>query len=294
MIRLIILKKIYQLFPFNLEGDLIKPLPRMKNNFISCLLCTARETQQLEQLLIDFTKQTLNKDSFELVILDNSLPGLEDLVKKYSKLLNIFYIRNTSKEGLLGILRNETLQKAQGEFVLFLDDDTRLPQKDFLEESLSLFKQSNSDVIIPYGKALIKEGEEKYQFLDSYSFATRCILYKRTSLEDIGGYYKNLVAYEDIDLGIRMTLKGFKILETNLLHYQHPPLYFTSLQKPLAIGQSILKLREHYPWLIWLTLYLNALRFLPLALIPTTQNRQWFKISLGVLLAPFSHKKFTY
>ncbi len=282
IIRQAILKKTYQLFPFNLKGGLQQPLPPAKDNFISCLICTNRNPETLEKLLMDIAEQTLGKDQFEIIIVDNSLEGAQSTIEKYAKMLSIQSIRETSKEGLISNLRNETLQRAQGTYILFLDDDTRLLQKDFLQRALMIFKELNVDMIMPYAQGL------------PYSFATRCCLYRRTILETLNGFQSNLSAYEDIELGLRVVLWGARTLKTNALTYQHPAFFFDSLQKPLAIGQTILKLRNIYPWYIWLFIYLNALRFLPLGLIPTTCNRQWFKISLGVLMAPFFRKKFTY
>lgn len=287
------LKNIYNLFPFRISGDLSGPLPPLKENFISCLICTAREPSLLIALLMDIKQQSLDKELFEVLILDNSLKGIKDSIKKYFNLFSLKYIRNNTTQGELGKLRNELLLNAQGNYILFLDDDTRLIQNDFLEKAISIFKISNPDVIMPFGKALLCPQKPNYKILDSYSFATRCCLYKRSSLEAIRGC-RNLITYDDIELGIRMELWGGKVLKTDELEYYHPALYFDSLKKPIAIGQSIFQLRKSYPWYAWLLIYINALRFLPCILIPTTENRQWFKISFGVLIAPFIKKKFTY
>ena len=290
----LIIKTIYHLSPFNLSGDLSKRLTDAKGNFISCLICSARKSSFIEQLLTDLSQQNLEKDQFEIIILDNSLDGLEKSIKKYTELIPIKCVRNTSTDGNLGHFKNELLSKAQGSYILFLDDDTRLLQKDFLKKTLYLFKQFDPDILLPYGKPLICPDIPHYKFLDPYSLATRCCVYKRSILETMGGFRGSITAYEDIELGIRCSLWGAKILKTTKLEYHHPSLFFNSLQKPLAIGQSILKLKDHYPWHVWILIYLNALRFFPFILIPTIKNRQWFKISLGVLIAPWIKKRYTY
>jgi glycosyltransferase involved in cell wall biosynthesis len=280
--------------PFSLQGDLDGSKRNYQGAFISCLITAARPPEILQALLADLASQSLTKDRFEIILWDNSPQGLGKLALQYTPFIPIRYFRDLSKDGFIGRMRNRQLQEALGEYVLFLDDDTRLPQKDFLARALGLFKKLNPDILLPNGEALLVKELAGYKFLDPFSFATRCCFYKRRLLDDLTGFRADITAYEDIELGIRATFKGAKIIKTRELKYQHPPLYFHSLQKPLAIGQSILKLRRHYPLPIWLMIYLNALRFLPLGLWPTRKNRQWFKISLGVLCALWTKKRFSY
>jgi len=281
-------------FLFKIKGALKVSVKPVKKNFISCLLCASRDEQTVQELLGDLSRQSLNKDSFEVVILDNSAQGLKKLTDQFAAALSVVYVRNASSTGMLGALRNATLEASRGEFICFLDDDTRILQEDFLQKALEIFQKTSPDLIMPLGKALCKEKDGRDRYLDPYSYAARCCLYQRRVIEALGGFHHDLAAYEDIDLGIRSRLAGVRVFKTDQLQYAHPGLFFTSLQKPLAIGQSVLKLRKYYPWYLWLLIYLNALRFLPLGLIPTTKNRQWFKISLGVLMAPFVRKECTY
>jgi hypothetical protein len=89
-------------------------------------------------------------------------------------------------------------------------------------------------------------------------------------------------------------IKKTRALRMEELNYYHPPLYFDSMEKPLAIGQAIFKVRRYYSFLVWLLVYFNALRFLLFVLVPGQRYRQWFKISLGVLLYPFTGESYYY
>jgi len=260
---------------------------------LSCLICTHRGASFINTLLNHLGHQSLDKRSFEILILDNTPQGLEGKIEGRGS-LPIQISRNASTHGFIGALRNEIFRKAKGEYILFLDDDTQILQKDFLHKALELFKHTDADIIMPCAYGIASDKMPHYHYLDNYSFAARCCLYKKSILDEVGVFRENITAYEDIDLGIRMRLRKAKILKTPLLEYHHPVLFFDSLQKPLAIGQSILKLRAYYPWYLWILIYLNALRFLPLILVPTMQNRQWFKISWGVFLAPFMKERKAY
>lgn len=288
------LQSIYELKPFNIQGDMPLPLPHAVKDYISCVICSRRSAPVLQKLLQDLTQQTLAPDQFEVIIYDNTPSGKEPFVEKFSSLLTLKYLSDDTDTGLLGHFRNLALTHARGDHILFLDDDTRLPQSDFLSTALALFKQTNADIIMPQGHGLPLENHSHYHYLDAYSFATRCSFYNRSLLEQLGGFRGNVTGYEDIDLGIRAIITKAAILKTDQITYEHPPLFFHSLNKPVAIGQSIQTLRQAYPFHLWLILWLNALSLLPLFLWPTTQNRNWAKISLGVLIAPFRQKKETY
>ena len=149
-------------------------------------------------------------------------------------------------------------------------------------------------MLIPKANALYGVVKGKYDFLDQFSFANRCSLYRRSTIRSLGGFFKGLNAYEDPELSIRLMLNAPKIVQDEGLNYYHPPLYFDSMRKPLAIGQSIFQLQGRYPWPLWLLTYFNALRFLPYGLIPGQRYRHWFKISWGVLIYPFCGRSFYY
>jgi hypothetical protein len=134
----------------------------------------------------------------------------------------------------------------------------------------------------------------RYGFLDQFSFTNRCSFYRRNIIEGLGGFIKGLHTYEDIELSIRLMMGCPRVIQEKKLNYYHPPLYFGSMQKPLAIGQTIFQIRQHYSLLVWLLVYLNVLRFLPLGLLPGQRYRHWFKISLGVLLYPFTGESYYY
>ncbi|HOW36321.1 MAG TPA: glycosyltransferase family A protein [Candidatus Omnitrophota bacterium] len=290
-----VLRRLYKIAPFSLKGDYNQNKSPSPKPLMSCLICASNRPKALNDLLEDLSGQDLESDKFEVVILnDGGGESIRAVVNLFTAKLPIAYRENAASKKMIGLLRNSTLEMSCGEYILFLDDDTRILQSDFLRKGLDLFNKQNPDIIIPFGEALYGIVKLKYSYFDHYSFGCAGCLYKRGILEEVGGFNGNIPAYEDIEMGIRMFIQGVAIIKTDELVYFHPPFYFDSMQKPLSIGKSVLKLRRHYSFLVWLAVFLNALRFLPCGLVPDLRYQQWFKISLGVLLACFKKEEYYY
>ncbi len=289
-----VLRALYQIAPFNLRGDLKERKVSPQPGTLSCLIIS-NKISLLEDLLSDLSRQNLSKDHFEtIIVFDQQGDGIGKLIESYRPYLDIQLYQTTKPVRLLSDLRNTSVFLSKGEFLLFLDDDTRIFQEDFLQSALGFFNESHCDVLIPQANSLYGVVSAHYDFLDKFSFTNRCSFYRRKTLEDMGGFLKGLQTYEDTELSIRLMVKEWKIIQAEELNYFHPPLYFDSMRKPLAIGQTISQLRGHYSIPVWILAYGNALRFLPYGLWPGQRFRQWFKISLGVLLYPFTGKFYYY
>ncbi|MDE2223062.1 MAG: glycosyltransferase family 2 protein [Candidatus Omnitrophica bacterium] len=289
-----ILRALYQLAPFDIKGGLAESKSAFSNEGLSCLIISNKPAL-LKSLLEDLGQQTLTKDQFEVVVVfDAPGTGIRDLINEHQRCLNIVFHQTERPVRILSNLRNMSVSLAQGEYFLFLDDDTRIFQKDFLELGLSFFKKQACQVLLPQAHALFGIAQSHYDFLDQFSFTNRCSFYHRSVIEDLGGFLKDIQTYEDTELSIRLMMKEWKIIQAEELSYFHPPLYFDSMRKPLAIGQTIFQLRRQYSFPVWLLVYLNALRFLPYVFWPGERLRHWFKISLGVLFFPFTGKSYYY
>jgi len=289
-----ILKLIYSLSPFLLKGDLADIAVPIEPNYFSCLIPASQRSDQLDGILQDLARQTLSPKNFEVIVLnDGGGEDIQRVVETYRTRLNIIYSENTSANRNIGFLRNRTIELSRGEFILFLDDDTRLWQDDFLEKARLLFQQTAAELIMPEAHASYSVLSHRYAFLDSYSFANRCCFHRRKILSRFRGF-RDINAYEDVELGIRYSIAGVRVQQCADLKYLHPPLFYRSLQKPLATGQALLQLRKYYPFLVWLLLYLNSIRFLIYIFWPFGPKRQWFKLSLGIFLALFTKRAYRY
>jgi GT2 family glycosyltransferase len=113
-------------------------------------------------------------------------------------------------------------QHAKGEFIYFLDGDMEL-QGDFLLQALRLIE---TDISLAGVSGLLKDSQMKNRF-DRHRQKTKPAatpgdvawlagggLYRRAALLDAGGYAgnRNLKAYEEAELGLRLGSRGWRML----------------------------------------------------------------------------------
>jgi glycosyltransferase involved in cell wall biosynthesis len=290
-LRTKILRFAYSISPFDICGD--ATIPEQSDLIFSCIIPTYNRPENLDNILHCLSIQDIPFNKYEVVIVEDGKS--EDVIrlnKKYNNLLNINLIHSEKSRHSVGKLRNIALNVSRGKYLLFLDDDTQIWQSFFLS------KLKNDFELLPDVNCIQVAGkpdrcflEHKYFFLDEFSFATRCVAYRRESIRQVGGFVDSLKSYEDIELSIRFSILRGRVYREQELYYLHPPLLFCSWQKPLANGLSFLTLYSRYSCLVWMLCFLNAIRFLPLLLSFSIQRRQWGKISAGFLLAPFIKQK---
>lgn len=90
---------------------------------ISAIICTYNRAEYLRKAIKSLVEQTLSKDNYEIIIVDNaSEDNTKEVVKEFSDVSNLRYIY----EAKLGLAqaRNTGWQAAKGEYVAYIDDDT--------------------------------------------------------------------------------------------------------------------------------------------------------------------------
>lgn len=113
------------------------------NPKISVIIPTYNRALKLEKNLQALKKQTLSKNDFEIIIVDDgSGKETQELLKKFQESLpQLNWIHK--ENGGAASARNLALQKAKGEIVLFLDDDV-YASPDLLEHHFQ-FHQKNPE-----------------------------------------------------------------------------------------------------------------------------------------------------
>lgn len=282
-----ILRFVYALQPFNIKGDI--DIDSQGSLPISCIIPTFDRWSELDTALKCLSMQTFPKDQFEVIVVEDGASGEgKTCCQRYESTLNIRLVQSDYTLHCVGALRNKALIESKGKYILFLDDDTQIHQIDFLQLLYDSFNSKPDIDCLQIGgrsdRCLIAG---RYSYLDKFSFATRCIGYRRSNLAIIGGFIDTLNSYEDIEMSIRFVLSGGKFHQEEKLCYYHPPLYFNSFDKVITNGLSFLTLFKRYSPVLWTVCYLNAIRFLPFILSPSMRQRQWGKISAGFIVAPF-------
>lgn len=281
-----ILVTAYKLFPFNLKGD-----AQIEDNHpdydISCIINFYGRINLLQNILSSLSEQDLSNERFEVILVEDRGGTKEgkEISERFKSLLNIKYFSLSGSYGKMGYSRNSGLSKTSGKIILFLDDDTVILQKDFLSILVNEFETLGTDAIIPHGSASYCLVKGRYDFHDPYFPTNRCIAYRREILKELGGFVSEIIGQEDVEFLVRFTASGKTFYNSQKLNYLHPPLILNSINKAAAVGMSFAKLRNRYPFIIWLMLLINSSRYLPLFLFPISKRlRMQCKFSLGFLI----------
>jgi glycosyltransferase involved in cell wall biosynthesis len=276
----------YKLFPFSLKGD--AEIESVYLNYhISCIINFYGRINILRNILYSLSEQDLPKERFEVILIEDRGGTREgkEISGIFKPLLNIKYFSLSENHGYMGYSRNFGLSKTSGKIILFLDDDTVILQKDFLSILVNEFETLGTDAIIPHGSASCCLVKDRYDFHDPYFPTNRCIAYRREILKELGGFVSEIIGQEDVEFLVRFTASGKTFYNSHKLNYLHPPLILNSINKAAAVGMSFAKLRNRYPFIIWLMLSINGSRHLPLLLFPVTKKlRMQGKFSLGFLI----------
>jgi glycosyltransferase involved in cell wall biosynthesis len=89
---------------------------------ISAIICTRNNASYLQKSLASLVSQTLPKETFEIIIVDNgSTDNTRQVVKAFQRLKNIRYIYDP----VIGLsqARNTGWMNASGKYIAYLDDD---------------------------------------------------------------------------------------------------------------------------------------------------------------------------
>ncbi len=189
--------------------------------------------------------------SFEIIVVDNaSTDGSQEMVKTEFPMISL--IANNDNIGF-GRACNQAVGKSKGEFLLFLNPDTKLLKADFNEFFKLLEKRDDIGTIVPI--IYDDNGNLKYKTLRTvprirnminfYQLKNRltfnysiplslidpqeqeypsgsCFLMRHSTLERLGGFDEHyFLFFEDADLGVRMVQMGLKTIslpEFKIIH----------------------------------------------------------------------------
>jgi len=189
----------------------------MSNRFlVSVIIPTYNRCVQVQRAIESVLDQTYKK--FEIIVVDGpSTDGTEKVIKNIDD-ERIKYIRNDTKCGAPRA-RNIGVNKANGEYVAFLDsDDQWMPSK--LEKQIELIKRSDSHVaavycdyytnyidlnVISKNNRLLYEGDIYGDLLSGkFYLITSVLLIKRDIFLESGGFDSNLPYFEDYDFCLKI------------------------------------------------------------------------------------------
>jgi glycosyltransferase involved in cell wall biosynthesis len=112
---------------------------------LTASICTYNREKYLPQIFESIRKQTLFKDQFEVVLINNNSPGntkeLCESFKKENPAIEFHYFEEFQQG--LSFARNRSIDEAKGEFITFLDDDAFIDSK-YFEILVNEFEKNNN------------------------------------------------------------------------------------------------------------------------------------------------------
>ncbi len=239
----------------NIQADLIYNSPFWRMKFylprhlpkVSIVIPTKGQKDYIFHCIESILKSTYK--SFEIIIVYHS----KEKVSRFRKLDHFkFKTIHYKKEFNFSLMNNLAAKLAQGQILLFLNDDTQIISKDWLEEIVShlyrtkvgavgamLYYPDNSiqhaGIILGIGGIAghayrrFPRGYPGYmghaKLIHNVSAVTgACLATWKKVFKEVGGFNEDLaVAFNDIDLCLRIRERGYRIVWTpfaELYHYE--------------------------------------------------------------------------
>lgn len=234
------------------------------NPRFSIVIPTYNTTVVLRQCIEALSNQTVDKRFFEVIVVnDGGKAEVSGDIDSADDSLDITYLSQNHKGPAAA--RNLGIEKAKGEIILLLDDDS-LPTDNWLDATIRAWDASpDFDGI---GGYVISEPTdsiycrvnadffnwylEQYSSEDSSSFLVTCNAgYRKDALDRIGRFDDRFkkASGEDRDLNIKILKCGGKMrLDRNILVYHDRDLTFTSfVRKNYNYGKAAYHIYAKYP-----------------------------------------------
>lgn len=197
---------------------------------ISVVIPTYNRLDSLKRVLDALEKQTYPVEQFEVrVISDGSTDGTIEYLQNLKTSLNLFPVQQPN--GGAAAARNRGIQLAQGEIIIFLDDDV-VPAPQLITEHARFFHEHGMNIIVlgpmlsPAGfqyspwvqweqDMLVKQYEAMLQ--DKWEptarqFYTGNSSVARRFLIEAGGFDPSFRRAEDVELAYRLAEKGLTFI----------------------------------------------------------------------------------
>ena len=276
-------------------------MAKKANPYFSIIVPVYNRPDEVRELLESLANQT-NRD-FQLVIVeDGSTIPCKDICNNYQNKFDLKYFHK-SNEGR-SIARNYGMERADGDFFIFVDSDCILPP-DYIEKLQDSLKKNPTDC---YGgpdaahesfsdvqKAInfsmtsflttggIRGGKKS---MEKFTPRTFNMGFSRQVFDKVGGFRE--MFSEDIDMSTRIKNAGFKIMlfpEVKVFHKRRVD--FKKFWRQVHIfGQSRITLQLLYPGSMKLVHWLPALFVLfGLGFVIASFFNKWFLIPLLVYFA---------
>ena len=203
---------VYDEYP-DYDSSLIK-----SNPLLSIIIPTYNRYEPLNNLLKDLEEQTYT--NFEVILIDQSNPFQKEIYNN----LNFRHHIIRQEDPALWKARNRGIKSAKSEYLLFLDDDSRIAP-DWILEHLKCLDYFQADISSGVSKSLIgAKIPENYSFFRwSDQLDTGNVLIKKKVFEKCGLFDTKFekMRMGDGEFGVRAYLSGFRNISNSKASREH-------------------------------------------------------------------------
>jgi glycosyltransferase involved in cell wall biosynthesis len=203
---------VYDEYP-DYDSSLIK-----SNPLLSIIIPTYNRYEPLNNLLKDLEEQTYT--NFEVILIDQSNPFQKELYNNLNFRCHII----RQEDPALWKARNRGIKSAKSEYLLFLDDDSRITP-DWILEHLKCLDYFQVDISSGVSKSLIgAKIPENYSFFRwSDQLDTGNVLITRKVFEKCGLFDEQFekMRMGDGEFGVRAYLSGFRNISNSKAYREH-------------------------------------------------------------------------
>ncbi|MGB3188662.1 MAG: glycosyltransferase family 2 protein [Limnoraphis sp.] len=205
-----------------------------KSSRISIIIPVYNCDRYVGQAVESILHQTYS--DYEIIVIDDgSQDNTRQVLEPYETQIRYVYQNNQG----VSVARNQGIQLAKGEFIAFLDaDDLFLP--DTLAAQLAVFEANPNLGIVHSGWRRINQAGETLMDVQPWERVPELnleswlrwkplgtmgtLMFRRRWLEEVGGFEPGLTHAEDVDLILRLALKGCEaewLRQSTVCYRQH-------------------------------------------------------------------------
>ena len=141
-------------------------------------------------------------------------PRVRDILKEYERKDSRIRVIYRKENGHISRATNSALQIAEGEFIVLMDNDDELSPDALFEAAKLLQENRDADVIYSDSDKLTESGERVDPYfkpdycpdtLLSYNYISHLGIYRKTLVDQVGGFRTGVEGSQDYDLLLRVT-----------------------------------------------------------------------------------------
>jgi cellulose synthase/poly-beta-1,6-N-acetylglucosamine synthase-like glycosyltransferase len=212
----------------------------LRKPFVSVTVCVRNGAVWVDHCLHALSNQLY--EAFEIIVVDDgSTDETPNELRKWDDPMGVRGPKiKILKQGPLGLsaARQYAIEHASGEWIAITDIDVR-PEPNWISHLMNAYQSSSEDerVVAVTGRTMFGIGSDPVSLLRSveidrkYKSRTRytslangpCSMFKKSSLDNIGGFGKTWYHAEDMEVSLKLLLNGDRILYAPEAIVHHVP-----------------------------------------------------------------------